>query len=474
MKKNSIMKAIVITFFVYILLSWVIPTGSYQNGVFTKGTTSPVGISDFLIYPISTSITSIFVLSALVILLIGGLYGVMNKTGVYQNIVEGASEKFKGSEKSFLVISILLFAVLASLTTLILPLFILVPFFIAVILKLGFNKITAFLSTVGAILVGCMGSTVGYNVEGYNFVNYFFNLKTTENLGFKILLLVLLVVVLLIYVLKTSSITAKKGKKTAEEVEIPLYKKEEKSKKSSTALIVISVISFVIIMVAMFNWSGALGKEKTIFDTWYTNLIETKVNGYPLFANLLGSVKQFGYWTNYELAMAIALVTLIIGFVYNLKFKDTYEAAVEGMKEILPVAVVSVFANILLLVVNSASATFVTTIYHSFFTAVKGFNFMTMTVAGLIGSIGYSQFPYLMNSIYDPVNALYAKSIPEAAFILQAIYGFTMLLVPTSVGLVIGLKYLGISYKEWLKENWRLLLSLFATALIVIILVTLI
>lgn len=474
MKKNSIFKAIAVTFFVYILLSWIVPTGAYQNGVFTKGTTSPVGISDFFIYPVSTSITSVFVLTALVILLIGGLYGVMNKTGVYQNIVEGTVAKFKGSEKSFLVISILLFAILASLTTLTLPLFILVPFFIAVILSLGFNKMTAFLSTVGAILVGCMGSTVGYNVEGYNFINYFFNLKSTESIGFKILLLVLVLAVLIVYVLKTSNV-AKKGKKDSkEEVVIPLYKKEEAAKKSATSLVVIAIVSFVIIMVAMFNWAGALGTEKTIFDTWYTHIIETKLNGYPLFANLLGSVKQFGYWTNYELAMALALVTLIIGFVYNLKFKDTFDAAVEGMKEMLPVAVVAVFANILLLVVNSASATFMITIYHALFDMVKGFNFMTMTIAGMIGSIGYSQFPYLMNSLADPTNALYAKSIPEVAFTLQAIYGFTMMLVPTSVGLVIGLKYLGISYKEWLKENWRLLLSLFATALIVIILITLI
>jgi uncharacterized ion transporter superfamily protein YfcC len=98
MKKNSIIKAIAITFFVYILLSWIVPTGSYQNGVFTKGTTSPVGISDFFIYPVSTAITSIFVLTALVILLIGGLYGVMNKTGAYQKFVEGTVKKFEGKE----------------------------------------------------------------------------------------------------------------------------------------------------------------------------------------------------------------------------------------------------------------------------------------------------------------------------------------------------------------------------------------
>jgi uncharacterized ion transporter superfamily protein YfcC len=52
---------------------------------------------------------------------------------------------------------------------------------------------------------------------------------------------------------------------------------------------------------------------------------------------------------------------------------------------------------------------------------------------------------------------------------MQTMYGFVMMLVPTSVGLVVGLEYLGISYKEWFKENWKLLLSLLVGALVVII-----
>ena len=161
MKRNSMIKAIIITFLAYVVLSWIIPGGTFSSGVFTKGTTAPIGIGDIFIYPISTSITSIFVLTGLIVLLIGGLYGVMNKTGVYTKIVEGTAKKFEGKEKAFLVITILLFAILASLTTLTLPLIVMVPFFVAVILTLGFNKMTALLSTIGAILVGNMGTIFG-------------------------------------------------------------------------------------------------------------------------------------------------------------------------------------------------------------------------------------------------------------------------------------------------------------------------
>lgn len=483
MKKNSVLKAIVITFLIYVVASWIIPGGKFASGVFSNSGTSPVGISDLFIYPISTFMTSIFVLVGIIVLLIGGLYGVMNKTGVYQNYVEKVAKKFKGKEKSFLVISVLLFAVLASLTTLTLPLFVLVPFFVAVILTLGFNKMTAMLSTVGAILVGNMGTIFGYNTGGYSYVNYFFGIKLTENIAFKIVLFVLLTAVLLFYVIKTSKIekvsktkktTKKEEKETKEEVIIPLYTKAKTTKKSSTPLVIVVILAFVISMVGMFNWAGALGVEKTIFDTLHSNITSVKLNGYPLFANILGSLNALGYWSNYEFAMLLALTTIVLGFVYNLKLKETFEAAVEGMKEMLPVAVVAIVASILLLVVNSATATFFTAIFNALFELTKGFNFATMSLATLIGSIGYNDFPYLMNALYDPITALYASKVKEVAYILQVIYGFTMMLVPTSVGLVIGLEYLGISYKEWLKQNWKLLLSLFVVAIILIIVVVLV
>lgn len=479
MKKNSVIKAILFTFLAYVVLSWIIPGGSFANGVFTKGETTPVGLGDLFIYPISTSITSIFVLTGLVLLLIGGLYGVMNKTGVYQKVVEGITSKFDGKEKLFLVISILVFAILASLTTLTLPLIVMVPFFVAVILSLGYNRMTALLSTVGAILVGNMGTIFGYNTGGYSYVNYFFGLKTTENIAYKIALFVLLTAILVIFVLRISKIEkveTKKSRKNAKkkeeepkaEVIIPLYKKGEVSKKSGTPLIVVLCLTVVILLVSMYNWAGALGIEKTIFDTWYTNIIDIKLNGYPLFQYLLGSINPFGYWTNYEFAMLLIIAIILLGFIYNLKVKETYEAAVEGMKEMLSVAAVAVLSGILLLVVNSAASTFFPTIFNFFFKMTKELNFATMSLISIIGSIGYNDYTYLMYVLVDPVVSLYEKySIAE--FIMQTMYGFAMLIVPTSMGLVIGLEYLNISFKEWFKENWRLLLCLLLGALIVII-----
>ena len=71
MKKNNLWKAIGICFIAYVILSWIIPTGSFSNGEFVKSTTEPLGFFDILRYPIVTGSTSLFVFNGLVILLIG-------------------------------------------------------------------------------------------------------------------------------------------------------------------------------------------------------------------------------------------------------------------------------------------------------------------------------------------------------------------------------------------------------------------
>ncbi len=493
MKKNNLLKTIAILFFAYVVLSWIIPGGTFSEGQLTKTGTSPLGIGDIFIYPISTSITSIFVLIGVCILLIGALYGVMNATGAYKKLVEGLALKFKGKEKSFLVISILMFAILSSLTTLYLPLFVLVPLFVAVILSLGYNKMTALLSTVGAILVGMIGTTYGYNTGGYNYINYFFELGINSNIIYKVALFVLVTVVLLVFVIKTSKLevvkkkttkketksetkktTKKEVKEDTQKVLIPLYDEKQKGSKKATGLVIILALTVIISLVSMFNWAGALGVEKTWFDTVYTKITEVKLNGYPIFANILGSINPFGYWSNYEFAMLLMISILLIGLIYNLKCSDLFEAVKNGMKEMIPVAVVVIFANVLLLIVNSVDATFFPVVANALFGVTKGLNVITMSLISGIGSIMFSDFPYLMNALYDPIKSLYTDTYSIAVVIMQAIYGFVMMIVPTSVILVAGLSYLDVSYKEWLKNNWKLLVSLLIAILIVSIIMILV
>ena len=70
MKKNDLLKSIGICFLIFIVLSWIIPTGSYSTGEYVKGLTSTIGITDLFYYPVINFGT--FVQYGLLFLILGG------------------------------------------------------------------------------------------------------------------------------------------------------------------------------------------------------------------------------------------------------------------------------------------------------------------------------------------------------------------------------------------------------------------
>ena len=88
-----------------------------------------------------------------------------------------------------MITTIILFAVLSSLTGSSYVLLILVPLFAAVLLELGYDKISSLTATIGSILVGSMACTYGFNVNGY--INYYMGINDLNNqMVTKIILLV--------------------------------------------------------------------------------------------------------------------------------------------------------------------------------------------------------------------------------------------------------------------------------------------
>ena len=231
MKKYDLLKVLGIAFLILVVLSWIIVPGTISSGEFTSGeTTAPLGIFDLFRLPVITFGT--FFQYGIIILLIGGLYGVMNKTGVYGKLIEGVKNKFKGKEKRFLIISMIVLIVLSSLTALTWVLFILVPFLVAVLLNMKYDKVTALAATVGAILIGSIGCTYGFGINGY--IINLFSIDVHYEIITKIVLLAVLSVIYIGFVIKMANkkenvkeVASEKTKKKTKKAD---DKKEEKTK----------------------------------------------------------------------------------------------------------------------------------------------------------------------------------------------------------------------------------------------------
>ncbi|MCM1370998.1 MAG: hypothetical protein NC181_03810 [Clostridium sp.] len=487
LKKYDLLIAIGIVFGLFIILSYIIPIGYYgydesYNLSYAVGDTNPVGIVGLFKTPIYG--VAIFVQYVVVFLLIGALYAVMNKTGAYKKFVDNVVKKFNTHKLLFLIISIITFALLASLSGLPVVLFVLVPFFASIIMLLGFDKVTALVSTVGAILIGTMGSTYGNTLIG----TQYFGLDSNNLIIAKFLLLIILTFLLIMFVkqkakkslesIKIEENPKKKRKNSKDEgkvqnaLEIPFYTNAESNDKSSTPLIVIFILFLVIALLCMFNWKYALNID--LFSNISSTIAEFKIGGTAIFSKILGNFTVIGEWGNYEFAAFILFITIIIGWVYGVKPSEFVDTCLEGAKKMLrPAIYVALSCMIFAIMINSETGNISSTISNFIMGLSKSFNVLLLSLSGIISGFFFNDYVYLTNGIYGAVN-IYSAAYPIINIILQASFSFAMLILPVSTILVAGLSYLKVSYTEWIRYIWILLLELFVIIILFGLILTMI
>lgn len=468
MKKYNLLKVIGITFLIVVALSWIIPVGVFNNGAFQVGQTEPLGLMDLIRLPLSTFAN--LIQYAITFVLIGGLYGVLNKTGAYDNLVEKVVEKYKGKEQLFLIITMLIFICFTSLTGLTYVAFVVVPFFIAILLSMNYDKKTALMATIGSIFVGVVGCTYGFNINGV--INYYFALNVHSELITKIIFLALVSFLSILFVVKTSK---RVNYEKAEKIDIPLFKKDKNDKKSYWPLVIIMLIALVIAFVGMYNWLYSF--NISFFNEAHDVIMDVKINDYPIVSNLIGSINPMGNWSIYELAVVLVVAMILIGWIYSMKVKEFIDGFISGAKEMLPTACYVTLANIVFMVMLSGynGQNMFYTIANYFFELTKDLNIATMSVVSALGSFFYNDFTNFFNAMGTNIAIIYpdAELYPVIAFVVRVMYGLVSFITPTSLFLIAGLSYLNISYKEWLKYIWKLLLQIFVIALVIIIIMLL-
>ena len=483
--KYGLLKVLGISFLVFAVLTWIIPTGTYSGSTFTAGETDPVGLYGLFISPLYSF--GIFVQYIVVFLAIGGLYGVMNKTGVYSKLVKGISTKFENKKTLFLIITMIFFILFTSLVGSQVALFVFVPLLIAILMTLGYDKLTVLAATVGSILVGVIGSTYGTGVVFKSFLN----MDANNGIIYKVIFLVLVSTLYIFFILGKNKLLKKeeviieekpkRGRKKKEEVvlekkedkakkiDIPLYEVSKKdNNKSVIPLIVILSLLALILFGGMFNWYYTFGLE--FFDKIYESIMTFEIGGVAIFAKIFGDVPQFGYFGNYDLTAILLIISALVAWIYGIKLNEFVDSFKDGAKKMLLPAIYVMFASIIFAVMVNSSANISATITNFLFGLVKEFNVLVVSVVGLVGSFFYNDFPYLINGIYGPLSSYDATIYPIMSIIFNATYGIAMLILPVSITLIAGLKYMEVSYKDWAKYIWKFLLC----ALILVIIFALI
>jgi uncharacterized ion transporter superfamily protein YfcC len=470
MKKYNLIKVLGITFFIAVLLTWIIPAGQFSEGTFHSEGIAPLGVLDLFRTPLITFAN--FIQYGMAFLAIGGLYGVMNKTGVYSIIVDKIVKKFKEKKQSFLIFTIILFTLLSSLVGINMLLFVLVPFFATVLLLLGYSKITSLVTTVGSMLVGELGATYSSSVNTP--LRYFFNISVHNEIITRIIFLIIIATLFVMFVLhsakKEVTDDEKKGK-----LDIPLYKKNVKKDRTPLPLIIVCAFALLLLLIGMFDWVYSF--DINVFREMHQSIMEVNINGFPIISNLIGSVNSLGNWSIYDLTLILIMISLVLAWLYSLNLKDTIDSFIDGAKEMLPVALYATLVNILFSAIyfGQSGGDIFTTISNFLLNITESLNMVTMSLVSIIGSFFYNDFIQFSNVLSSITSTVYDNTLlyPKIVLILQFMHGLVMFVAPTSILLISGLAYFKISYKEWLQYIWKFLIKALLISIVVLIIMML-
>ncbi len=257
------------------------------------------------------------------------------------------------------------------------------------------------------------------------------------------------------------------------------------SERRASVLFGTSLVIFVLFVIACIIPWESLFTNLEVFTDFNNWLGKIKIGDYAIFSNLIGApvavdevygsstgvINTIGSWSMTDMAIFLFIITAVIAIVSNIKFNDFVATATNGIKKVLPVAITAMLISIVLVIMVTTGVN--VTITNWIASWAKGFNVATVTLASMVGSVLTADFYYFTSSIGQVFSATITNADYHGvvALIMQSIYNITMIIAPTSVGLVIGLYYLDIPYGNWFKYIWKVLLSVFVVVIIATIIV---
>lgn len=425
--------------------------------------------------------------TAVYLLVLGAFYAVINEVPAYKKLIDNIAQKVKSHSKLFIFIVTALFAVLTFVTGLVNVLLVFVPFIVAIILLLGYDKLVAISSTIVAMLVGFMSSLYVTFRDPNNYYGYsattierLTGISDYTNLWPKLILLVLGTALLIFFIDRyIKNVKDKKVKyelNESTEAYVSEVKGDYKNIKTWPMIVVLSII-FVVLVLGYLPWNTLFGIK--CFDKFNEWLLGLKIGEFSIFSNIIyNSIYSFGDWANLGSYMSIIITliifTLIIKFVYKVKFSEVFDNFVSGSKKMIPIIFLVIITYTIL--VCTYNHGFMSNIITWISETKLGINLFTSSIISVLGSLLHTDFYYTIAGVYSPMMALIEDQsmLSTYAMAFQSIYGIVSIIGPTSFLLIVALKYFDVPYTSWVKYIWRFVLMLFLLVILILLVMALI
>lgn len=447
------------------ILTQTVPTGVYDtaadgsiiNGTYHEIPRDEVGYSFWRVFlsPIETfifatgdALTGVAII--LIIIIIGGTFLVLDKSGVLKYIMSTIVSKF--SDKKYFLLSVIIFAsmLLSSFAGILEESITLVPLAVAISLSLGWDSFVGLGFSLISVSFGYAAAT--FNPFNVGITQSMANLPMFSGVLFRILVFLTVYAVLTAFFITYAKKIENDPKKSlCYESDIELKKRflneeemkkalENKSLPQATKAFVYALIAVLVITVCCLL-TNIIIKNQAISDI-------------------------IGYLPLVSMAILFTIGGLRAGAISGLSKKELAKIFGKGAKTILPCAPIIMIIISVTYILKSGMI--IDTLLYWVYNLISGVNpylaiiiiFLTITVFEFFIGSGSAKAFLLMPILLPLVDMLdIGRQNLIVAFCLSD--GICNVLFPTNGLLIIALGIINISYLKYMKCAWRLFLAEF-------------
>ena len=465
------------TLFIIIILvavmTWIIPAGQYEvaDGNFIPGTyeqieQTPQGIWDVLAAPVlgllGTEATEGAIEVSLFIMVVGGFLAVVNKTGA---VDAGIATLIRGGEENvdrLIWILMFVFALGGSTYGMAEETMAFYPLLIPLMVTVGMDSLVAVAVILVGSGVGVLSSTVNPFATGV--ASQMAGISMADGMLLRIIFFVVTYLIGAYYVFRyakrvrednSHSYIADKMEQQKEEFSIESETDELTSKQKVT--LVLFTLTFVIMILGLVPWSDLLGRA-SFFENMHEMLL-----GIPFLGSLIGkSSIALGQSYLVEITILFFAMSILIAIVYGINETVFVESFLEGMKDLVTVAMITAVARGIQVIMNDGQIT--ATVLYWGEVALSGVSEGVFTV---LTYLFYIPMSFLIPStsglaaatmgIMGPLGQFAGVGEAIVVTAYQAASGIINLVTPTS-GVVMGaLAIADIEWGTWLRFMGKLL-----------------
>lgn len=469
------------------VLTWFIPGGQYQldekgravAGTYSQIKSNPQGLWDILMAPIIGMVGSKEVSGAisisLTIMLFGSFLQMMDESGSIKLYLKRIANENQKNYHVLIWVLVFVMGIFGTVEGAYEEGFVYLLMFMPIILALGLDTMVTVMIVVLGTQGGCLASII--NPFSTGIASGIAGISPGDGIALRVVVFLAVMSLVALYICRYADKIQKDPKKSPQFFrreddlkEFPVAENEDLTLgKEQKIILQIFCWFFIIMIVSLVPWSS-LNEKWTFFEDfakWLT--------GIPVLGAIIGKdITPFGSWYFNELNVLILITTFIAGRVLHFDVNKIIDIIIKGAAGLVSTAFIVPLARGIQVVMTNGLIT----------PTILSYGEHTLGSLPPIAFVVVCLIFYFILAIFIPSSTGLAAATmsimaPLAVFagvkeeIMIDVYlmalGLAKMIMPTSIVVMTCSQVAHIDYGQWVKSNWKFVLTLFGVSCLFLI-----